>query len=805
MIKKANVDNYLSSELLMESVTNVKNTVDSTIKRTFSFKGRKSAAIIEAVINSFTNEGDYVLDPFIGSGSTIIATQSINRKLLGIELDNYTYNVTKQLFEDVDFVEVNKMYNIVQKQIRTDIQYLYETSCCGEKNYITKTLFDPNSARGERDGYFNPEPHREIVDGKNVKLLYKCPVCGTNAKKFDEIDWDKIQEVSQLSVSSFPNDEYLENSRINITVVNGANLYGKIFTHRNKVALLKLQSAISSLPLSKEKNFLQHVLVSSLKLARTAMYGSSTDILYHVVLFKAQEMNVWELFQSQYNNFLKFKEKYDFAQTENFEKSPRYSIVNGDYADYLTNNIPDQKFDLIFTDFPYTDQVPYLERNQLFRIWLNHFSDSPELYELNNKMLEQEIVVTNAVKRPEKNFKQFYSDLDKMFEIFNQHLEEYKPVILFMKLGKQKYFQVFASIINLARKNGFEYAARVGVEKNDPTLRKQSAFNNTLINEVLVGFVKLPEEERYIYIDDVNYEQIIVDIVYKLIKETNTSVLLTEACSVIKKDLLSNHKINPNAEMYSKISKVIRENFRVTEKQEVYLSDKILYLNQEENDKETLFSKIYNLIPIFIDRLFEKNDDKFVLEDLYVELVDSLTDGTTSVFQELLDNSKNIEMIVNLLEQLCDRNDKYYIPLQLTEVDTSKATDLIKMDPYDFEDLCQKLLSKEGFTDIILKGGSGDLGVDIVAKKFNGNLEETWLIQCKRWANNVDATPIQRLDSERLRLKADKVECITTSDYTKDSKMIAKQQEVKITRGLDLLKRLNKHFPGVYYNSLLQN
>lgn len=804
MIKKANIDNYMSSELLMEAVSNVQNTVDTTIKRTFSFKGRKSAAIIEAVINSFTKEGDYVLDPFIGSGSTIIATQNINRRLLGIELDNYTYNVTKQLFENINFVEVNKMYDIVQKKIRTDIQYLYETSCCGEKNYITKTLFDPNSIRGERDGYFNPEPHREIVDGKNVKLLYKCSICGTNAKEFDEVDWDKIQEVGQIDASSFPNDEYLENSRINITAVNGANFYDKIFTHRNKVALLKLQSAISSLPVSKEKDFLQHVLVSSLKLARTAMYGSSTDILYHVVLFKAQEMNVWELFQSQYNNFLKFKEKYAFTQTENFNKSPDYSVVNDDYADYLTNSIPNQKFDLIFTDFPYTDQVPYLERNQLFRVWLKHFSDSPELYELNNKMLEKEIVVTNAVQRPGKNYDQFYSDLDKMFGIFNQHLEEYKPVILFMKLGKQKYFQVFASIINLARKNGFEYAARVGVEKNDPTLRKQSAFNNTLINEVLVGFIKLPEEERYLYIDNINYEQIIVDIVYKLIKETNNSVLLTEACSVIKDDLLSNYKINPDSEMYYKISKVIRENFRVTEKQEVYLSDKVLYLNQEENDKETLFSKIYNLIPIFIDRLFEKNDNKFVLEDLYVELVDSLTDGTTSVFQELLDNSKNIEMIINLLEQLCDRNDKYYIPLELTEVDTSKAIDLIKMDPYDFEDLCKKLLSKEGFTDIILKGGSGDLGVDIIAKKFNGNLEETWLIQCKRWANNVDATPIQRLDSERLRLKADKVECITTSDYTRDSRMIAKEQKVKITKGLNLLKRLNKHFPGVYYNSLFQ-
>ena len=123
------------------------------------------------------------------------------------------------------------------------------------------------------------------------------------------------------------------------------------------------------------------------------------------------------------------------------------------------------------------------------------------------------------------------------------------------------------------------------------------------------------------------------------------------------------------------------------------------------------------------------------------------------------------------------------------------------MDPYDFEDLCKSLLEHENYADVHRKGGSGDMGVDIVAKWFDGNTSETWLVQCKRWVSNVDATPIQRLVSERERLGADKIACYTTSGYSKDAKKVAKLQNAELVDGKELLIKLNKYFPGKYYNS----
>ena len=83
------------------------------------------------------------------------------------------------------FKENLNLFEQVKNDCCSEIMSLYETKCCGRKNYISKVLFDP--AEG-KEGYFHPSPNREIREGKNVKLLRKCPICGKRAKPFEAID-----------------------------------------------------------------------------------------------------------------------------------------------------------------------------------------------------------------------------------------------------------------------------------------------------------------------------------------------------------------------------------------------------------------------------------------------------------------------------------------------------------------------------------------------------------------------------------------------------------------------------------------
>jgi len=57
---------------------------------------QKPVALMEYLINTYTNEGETVLDFTMGSGTTGVAAKSLNRKFIGIELDEDYFNIAKE-------------------------------------------------------------------------------------------------------------------------------------------------------------------------------------------------------------------------------------------------------------------------------------------------------------------------------------------------------------------------------------------------------------------------------------------------------------------------------------------------------------------------------------------------------------------------------------------------------------------------------------------------------------------------------------------------------------------------------------
>lgn len=773
------------------AIEDVPNTVPNEMRTTFNFKGRKSPILAEKVIEAISDSDDVIYDPFMGSGSFVYAAMGKVKKIYATELDNYTFNAVSVLMNKVDMLKLSELFDAVKEDVYEQIMKLYETSCCGSKNYISKVLFDPEEGK---EGYFNPSNNREIKDGKNIKLIEKCPICGGKSKKFDEDDYQKLVSLEKINVERFPRNQYIVNSRINITSSTGADKYDRIFTQRNKIALLTLQDAINKLEPSEEKDVLEQVLVASISLARIAMYGSSTDILYHVVGHGAQDMNVWVLFEEKYKSFCKFKLAYRDKQIGTTDSS--VIIANKDYAEYIKEN-PNLKIDIIYTDFPYTDQVPYLERNQLYRIWLEKFYDSK--YALTEDMLKQEIVLTNAESRIEKrDIENYYKDIDNMFSHFYRALNEDGLVFLTMKLGKAKYFKTYIEIVNLARKNGFEYAYQIGVEKKDPTIRKQSAFTNTFMNEMIVVFYKLPKEDRYWYIGNENYEFLLVKKVYLYLIRTKEYVTLSSAITLVCNDLKSKYSYLASEQDTLKIKTILQQYFKVDENC-IQIDNNQLYLDIE--DTTDLYTKLYDLMPIFIRQLLD-NKGKFVLEDVYFELVNSLCDGNPKTIAQILEDENHQRDISNLILNYCEKDGQYYVERKDISKPNENAIDISTLSGTDFEILVQGLLKKEGYENVIKMGGAGDLGVDIIASKRQRDRLLHYIFQCKRWASNVGSDPIQRLYAERMRRGLDYAVCVTTSGYTRDGKKVAFDLEVETVDGNQLMQRLDKYFPGEYYNGI---
>jgi site-specific DNA-methyltransferase (adenine-specific) len=72
---------------------------------------QKPLALLERIIRASSNEGDIVLDPFCGCGTTLVAAQQLNRKWTGIDISRDAIEITAQrlrnTFPGIEF-EVNR-------------------------------------------------------------------------------------------------------------------------------------------------------------------------------------------------------------------------------------------------------------------------------------------------------------------------------------------------------------------------------------------------------------------------------------------------------------------------------------------------------------------------------------------------------------------------------------------------------------------------------------------------------------------------------------------------------------------------
>ena len=60
---------------------------------------QKSVEILKPLIAAFSSPGDVVLDPFCGSGSTLVAAHGLSRRFIGIELDPAHHATARQRLE----------------------------------------------------------------------------------------------------------------------------------------------------------------------------------------------------------------------------------------------------------------------------------------------------------------------------------------------------------------------------------------------------------------------------------------------------------------------------------------------------------------------------------------------------------------------------------------------------------------------------------------------------------------------------------------------------------------------------------
>ena len=67
-----------------------------TNKERTGYPTQKPTALLERIIKASSNEGDTVLDPFCGSGTTLVAAKTLNRNYIGIDTNTEAIELTEK-------------------------------------------------------------------------------------------------------------------------------------------------------------------------------------------------------------------------------------------------------------------------------------------------------------------------------------------------------------------------------------------------------------------------------------------------------------------------------------------------------------------------------------------------------------------------------------------------------------------------------------------------------------------------------------------------------------------------------------
>jgi site-specific DNA-methyltransferase (adenine-specific) len=125
-------------------------------KERVGYPTQKPILLLERIIEISTDENDLILDPFCGSGTTLVAAKLLNREFIGIDISESAVDLTKKRLAK----PLKSSSNLLKK---------------GEERYLEKTDYErsilkildalPVERNGGIDGFL-----REYVEGRAVSV-----------------------------------------------------------------------------------------------------------------------------------------------------------------------------------------------------------------------------------------------------------------------------------------------------------------------------------------------------------------------------------------------------------------------------------------------------------------------------------------------------------------------------------------------------------------------------------------------------------------------------------------------------------
>lgn len=569
---------------------------------------RKPANVVREYIFTYAREGETVLDPFNGSGVTVLEALKLNRKAIGIDVDPTSMFITNATSIFIDIEDLKNTFEKIKKNIFVKINNYYLTKCskCRKPAQIIQIL---------------------IEDDLPIKINYECSICELKQlKEFDKNDQLNLKKINKTQIPYWvPPDDLVWNSRINVH--KGMKLVD-LFSHRNLIALSILFHEIElvankDIQLILKLAFSAALAQCSKLLLRSPGQGPGWKIRGFWIPPNRYEMNVWHYFVNRFKKVLKGKEESNKLIGD---KSKNLELFHKSSTDL--SFIDDNSVDYIFTDPPYGDSIPYSELNRFWPAWLKQ-----------KPIFDDEIIISNSPIRKEKN-KENYAKLIR--NVYKELFRVLKPGKFMTITFHNTDIFLYNLIIRAAVITGFDLQKSVYQPPASISAKAQLAPYGSAIGDYYIRFQKPSTFNKMQTLEDLDtkiYENIIIQSVKKILAERGEPTAYTY---IVNSYSLIYQELKKRGYLFTAengIDDVLKKNIGIEFVLVTVGKNSKLWWFKDPNsvkflERVPLSERVENTI---INKLnqFERISFDDVLQSVYLTFPNSLTPDTNSILSIL--------------------------------------------------------------------------------------------------------------------------------------------------------------------------
>lgn len=446
-------------------IKELKPIVDNPAGFMHNYMARKPYNVVSEIIKRFCPEGGCVYDPMFGSGTTIIEASKLGRTAVGTDINLLAYKLCKASLTKWNLVEIEKLIDSFCKDVYFACQSLYEFEEDGEFRILERCHFD------QKDGELIPTQYwyKNIINGK---------LTGRKKTVSSQTFSNHYQGLQTNNIKNIDNATLIPNSRI--AIGNSATVFS-YFCNRNLIAIDRIIGILQTYKGNPGYEILEMLVSSAINLIKLSDKKASSQMPYWLPKKDVTSRNAVMVIE-QKAKAVKEGLAYLSETCKSFvdtDSSPNVTLQNIPAQNISLDVLPNGSVDLILTDPPYTDQVPYLEYNQLwYKVmgWQGFTDES----------LEAELVVSDA---PSRN-----KDTDDFNHVFEVILNRISPALktngYFIMFYHSFDLKSWSEILKTMQKYSLAYCGQIPSAAPRKSFKTVMTPKGTLDGNYIVVFQK---------------------------------------------------------------------------------------------------------------------------------------------------------------------------------------------------------------------------------------------------------------------------------------------------------------------------